>query len=308
MPVIFLSRMPGPLIRMKSNDLPMTVFNLKKTALALAALGVLLFQITPAARAYVLPGPHILELMVRNLDRSGGVRIDQRVVFFEQGPGDSAVTADETLYYNFHGDFRSDTIGPDIMRIHVVSGGDVMTIVNGRVVDTPEDLFDRYKDIFLYRARILVQDKLAGLGVDVHVSSLGRFQGKIFFVLGARYPDESVPQVWIERENFRPVRWLISGRDPLNPENFMDVRYEQWQKTGGLWYPRQIRFFRQDILVREIHVDRIRVLDGLPASLFNIRQLKKSLPDDNSMKSTLDDTPDADGFQQTSETVNQLSE
>ena len=275
----------------------MAVFNVKKMALAFATLGALLFQVTPVARAYVLPGPHILELMTQNLDRSKGVRIDQSIIFYEQGPGNSTITAKETLYYNFHGDFRSDIIGSDTPRIHVVAGDNVMTMVNGRVVDDPEYLFEQYKDIFLYKARILVQDKLATLGVDVHVSSLGRFQDKIFFVIGARYPDESISQVWIDRENFRPVRWLIFDRNPLNPESFLDVHYEQWQKSGGLWYPRQIRFFREDILLRKIRVDRIRVVDGLPASLFNIRQLKKSLLDDHSRKSIMDDTQGAGGLQ-----------
>ncbi len=277
----------------------MTVLNVKKIALAFAVLGAVLFQNIPVAWAYVLPGPHLLELMTGNFDRSKGVRIDQRVIFYEQGPGDSVVTAAEILYYNFHGDFRSDIIGLDTRRIHVVAGGDVMTMVNGRLVEDPEDLFERYKDIFLYKARILVQDKMASLGVDVHISSLGRLQGKVFFVLGARYPDESIPQVWIDRENFRPVRWLIFHQDPLNPEYSLDVRYDKWQKTGGLWYPRQILFSRQDILLREIRVDRVRVLDGLPASLFNIRQLKKSLSDD---------TQNAGGFQQETKTMNGLSE
>ncbi len=282
---------------MKSNDLRMTVFNLKKTAIALAALGAVLFQITPVVLAYVLPGPQLLELMVENFNRTKGVRIDQRVFYHEQGPGDSAVTETETLYYNFHGDFRSDITGSDARRVYVMTGGNEMTMVNGRVVEGPEDLYKRYKDIFLYKARILVQDKLAGLGVDVHTTSLGRFKDKIFFVLGALYPDESIPQVWIERENFRPVRWLIFDMDSFNPEIFLDIRYEKWQKKGGLWYPRQIRFFRQDILVREILVDRVRVLDGLPASLFNIRQLKKALSDDHLSEQVKNGTPDAGGVQ-----------
>lgn len=255
----------------------MSVLNFKKMAIVLALLGALLFQAIPVARAYVLPGPHILELMASSLDRSKGVRIDQRAFFYEQGPGNSAVAVEETLYYNFHGDFRSDITGSDTRYIHVVAGGHLLTMINGRVVDGPEDRFAQYKDIFLYRARILVQDKLAQRGVDVHVSSFGRFQDGIFFVIGAQYPDTSMSQLWIDRENFRPVRWLMVDPDPLNPENSLDVRYEKWGNTGGLWYPRQIRFFRRDILVREIRVDRVRVLDGLPASLFNIPRLRKSL-------------------------------
>ncbi len=258
----------------------MSVLNFKKMALVLTLFGVLLFQTIPVARAYVLPGPHILELMASSLDRSKGVRIDQRVIFNEQGPGNGAVEVEETLYYNFHGDFRSDITGSDTRYIHLVAGGHLLTMVNGRVVDGPEDQFEQYKDIFLYKARILVQDKLAQRGVDVHVSSLGRFQDGIFFVIGAQYPDVSMSQVWIDREHFRPVRWLMVDPDPLKSGDGLDVRYEKWGNAGGLWYPRQIRFFRQDILVREIRVDRVRVLDGLPASLFNIPRLRKSLSDD----------------------------
>ena len=36
-----------------------------------------------------------------------------------------------------------------------------------------------------------MEKELPVLGVDIDVSSLGRFQDKIAYVVGARYPDES---------------------------------------------------------------------------------------------------------------------
>ena len=241
---------------------------LARAAAALALLAGLL-SLPATAGAYVLPGPHLIELMTRALGRAPAVRIDQQVTVYAPGQTAPLCEATETLYFNFHGDFRSDLRSGGSRRIHVTAGDRVLTVIDGRAAADRETLFERYKDLFMYRARVLVQDRLAGLGVDVNTSSLGRLSDQIVFVLGAHYPDMSASQVWIDREHFRPVRWLVSTASG----DLLDIRYLQWQKTGRFWYPSRMLFYRKDTLVREHRVTAVKVLKTVPKGLFNLRRL-----------------------------------
>jgi hypothetical protein len=107
--------------------------------------------------------------------------------------------------------FRSDILSENTQKIHVVSKGRELTIIDGKIADDFQSVFDIYKDLILYRSRILLQKRLDMLGVDGSISSLGRFRGKIAYIVGAQYPDESASQVWLNKDTFRPIRWIMNG-------------------------------------------------------------------------------------------------
>ena len=110
--------------------------------------------------------------------------------------------------------------------------------------------FDLYKDILFYHSREALVDRLLQLGVDVTISSLGRFEEKIAFVIGAEYPDESVSQVWIDQDTFLPLRWIIKGVNPAGESDTIEIRYLVWWKVGKLRYPSRIEFYQDEELVR----------------------------------------------------------
>lgn len=229
------------------------------------------------ANAYVLPGLHVLDLMTKKLGKTRGLLVSQKLVFYSDSPQKEAVELGETLRYIFPENFRSDISAENAKRIHVLSKGAALTVIDGKVIGESERGFDLYKDILLYRNRILLQNTLFHLGVDVSISSLGRFKEKIAYVLGARYPDESVPQIWIEKDTFLPIRLLIFGSDTHNHPVVLaplDVTYLNWKKVGRIWYPMRIEFYQTNILLREIHVDSIKGADSFPEDLFDITHLK----------------------------------
>jgi hypothetical protein len=210
--------------------------------------------------AYVLPGPYILKLMTQSLGKAKSLLVSQTLVIHDDTPQKSGVELSETLRYVFPDKFRSDTLSEHVL------------------ADESDNRYDRYKNILLFKPRKMLQDKLSLLGVDVTVSSLGRFQGKPAYVLGAQYPDETTSQVWLDKDTFRPFRWIMTSKAGKSRENSIEVRYVQWQKVHHAWYPMWIEFFVAGILVREIHVQNIKVNPSFSKELFDIKHLKSLYP------------------------------
>jgi len=264
------------------------------------------------AKAYVLGGPHVLELMIAKYGKARRMRVTQtwrlpapvepapetepqeaevEPQAAESGPGPVEVESQaakiepppveielkETVWYHFPESFRSELHTPDGLRIQVVNGSDTLTAVDGRIVQTPADDFDCYKDLLLYRSREELQERLTALGINATLSSLGRFEDRIAFVLGAQYPDESCPQVWVDKDNFRPLRWLFQKRTPAGEPVGLEIQYRNWQLFAGNWYPLQIRFLENGQSVKTLEVQRVAVNPSFSAALFNIQRLKRAL-------------------------------
>ncbi len=239
---------------------------------------VLLTCLVAPTNAYVLPGPYILKLMTQNLGKAESLLVSQTLVIHDDTSQKSEVELSETLRYVFPEMFRSDTLSENVHRIHILSKDEALTVIDEKVSDDSKSRYDHYKDLLLFRSREILQKKLSLLGVDVTVSSLGRFQGKPAYVLGAQYPDETVPQVWLDKDTFRPFRWIMTSKARKSQENSLEVRYFEWRKVHHTWYPMGIEFFATGILVRKIHVQDIKVNPSFPDELFDIEHLKSLYP------------------------------
>ena len=230
------------------------------------------------ANAYVLPGPYVLEQMIQHLGKAKSLLVSQTLVIHDDTPQKSRVELSETLRYVYPETFRSDTLSEQVHRIHVLSKDKAVTVIDGKIADESDNRYDRYKNILLFKPGKLLQDKLSILGVDVTVSSMGRFEGKPAYVLGAQYPDETTDQVWLDKDSFRPIRWIMTSKPEQRRENSIEIRYDQWQKVQNAWYPMRIEFFMAGLLVREIHVQNVEVNPSFSKKLFDIKHLKSLYP------------------------------
>ena len=260
------------------------------------------------ANAYVLPGPYILKLMTQNLGKAKSLLVSQTLVIHDDTLQKSGVELSETLRYVFPEMFRSDTLSEQVNRIHVLSKGKAVTVIDGKVADESDNRYDRYKNILLFKPGKMLQDKLSLLGVDVTVSSLGRFQGKPAYVLGARYPDETTPQVWLDKDTFRPFRWIMTSKPEQSRENSLEVRYLEWQKFRNTWYPMRIEFFMAGILVREIHVQNVKINPSFSKKLFDIKHLKSLYPQGPPAEQEQENKKDLNEVQKTIEDFKKLYE
>ena len=183
-----------------------------------------------------------------------------------------------TLRFIFSEAFRSDTRSPDSERIFVFNHGKSLVLLDGNTVSEAGNRFDLFKDLLLYRSRDQLVERLMQLGVDVNTSSLGRNENKIVFVVGAQYPDQSRAQIWIDRETFLPVRWIIKNFGSNLKSDTLEIRYLTWWKVGKTHYPSRIEFYQDGNLVRVNQAINFEENAAFDEALFDIEYLKTIHP------------------------------
>ncbi|MBW1988989.1 MAG: hypothetical protein JRI97_05520, partial [Deltaproteobacteria bacterium] len=232
------------------------------------------------AQAYVLPAEQILGFSVTAMGDPGRLSTTEALVLYPEkpaarrpeailletfpevvGPYSSAYKAGEpeactcTVHASWRppDSFREQVDCPETDRLFVVSGGEAAWFSEGRLMDTTEGPLDAFKDLLLVRDAELLADKLYFSGVDLSVTSLGMWEGVVVWVVGAQYPDESVPQVWVERKSRLPVRYIIT-RAAARGRRGLEVRYRDWVNLRTprrpVMFPQTIRFYENGRLVR----------------------------------------------------------
>ena len=287
---------------------------IKKTLIGFGSIAFL-FWFLSSLNAYVLQGRHVLDLMIEKLGPAESLFVTEKLVFYrmadavnEQNPATDKITSsseniagddtpavqqietrpealepetlefESTLRYVFSRAFRSDAISPNSERIHITVDGQTLTMIDNNIVPDAANRFDLFKDILLYRSREALAERLLQLGVDVNVSTLGRFEEKIAFVLGAQYPDESVNQLWVDKDTLLPLRLIIRGVYGADNSSKVEIRYFVWWKIGEIQYPSKIEFYQDDNLVRVSHAISFEENALFSEELFDIEQLKIIYP------------------------------
>jgi outer membrane lipoprotein-sorting protein len=229
------------------------------------------------ADAYILPGPQILELTADEIGGLKTLRVEQRVTVTDSSVSAEPVTFNETLNYIFPDKFRSDSLHETTRRIHVVSRGEALTVVGDAIRTDGQAPYDQYKDLLLFNSSYLLQKILYQHHIDLGVTSLGRLDEQVVFVVGARYPDESVSQVWVDHERFVPLRWLnIQRSGGGEAEERWEFLYSHWQKVDGSLYPFKIETYHNQQLIRRIEVTTVDTKAVVDIGLFDIAQLRSA--------------------------------
>jgi len=255
-------------------------FKMKRTSIMVAwAVLSLLFLTTttpgPAA-AYVLEGPHILDLSAQAMGKITTLQAKQTLLIYPQMPETAPAIYDETVTYVMPERFRSDIVSDQIQRTHLVFADSSITVIDGRMA-VGEDPFDLYQQLLRSRTRPRLMRTLNRLGVETAISSLGRFEETVVFVIGARYPDESVSQLAIDKETFLPTRLLLVDRGEAVADRHLEIFHRNWQKAQSGWFPLQVIFSINGRLVREIRVADLRLNPTIPPMLMDVEALKASV-------------------------------
>ena len=250
----------------------------KRTAFSIAVCLVILFGAIwhQTAFAYVLGGPHVLDLAAKAMGRLPPLKIDQKLLIYPQTPDAFPTALDETAIYLMPRRFRSDIVSDRINRVFLEIEDQSLTVIDGRMA-TDQDPFDQYQRLLRARSRSQLMKTLGTLGVETAVSSLGRIDETVVFVIGAHYPDESVCQLAVDKETFLPLRLLLTDKDIDDPGQRLEIFYHNWQKIQDGWFPTQVVFFIGGNLVREIRVVQIYVNPSIPADLMDLEALKASV-------------------------------
>lgn len=230
--------------------------------------------------AYVLEGPHVLDLSAKAMGRIAALQVEQKLLVYPQSPETLPTVFDETAIYVMPERFRSDIASERIQRTFLVFADSSLTVIDGRTV-VGENPFDIYQRLLRSRTRPRLIRTLNQMGVETAISSLGRLEERVVFVLGARYPDESVSQLAIDKETFLPARLLLVDGDAEDGGRRLEIVYENWQKVQSGWFPFQVQFYVNGRLAREIRVADLRINPSIPSSLMDLESLKASVAENN---------------------------
>ncbi|WP_155323255.1 hypothetical protein [Desulfosarcina ovata] len=243
-----------------------------RTALLGAVLSVVLtVAVAPSpARAYVLDSTQIFEHTAEAMGAIATLRCHQKLLIYPQTPDTPPTIVEETAIYVMPLRFRSDVASTRIRRTHLVYAGSSLTVIDGRTV-VGESPFDRYQGILRSRTRSQLMQSARQLGIETGISSLGRVEQRVVFVVGADYPDESVSQLAIDKKTFFPLRLLL-----VVPGSRMEIYYRNWQPVQKSWFPYQITFHTNGHLDREIRVTELEANPPVAADLMDLEALKAS--------------------------------
>ena len=128
---------------------------------------------------------------------------------------------------------------------------------------------------FVRAACTLLAGPTAGDPTDVYVAalgrrgvalgdvSLGRFDGRIAYVIGGR-EKQAKPLLYVEKDGFHPLR-LVAAEGP----ELADVRFLGWgSPTGGDWFPRAAEVWTRDALALRFSTERAVANPRLAEPLF----------------------------------------
>ena len=228
------------------------------------------------AAAYVLEGPHVLELAAEAMGSIAVLQTNQKLMIYPQSPDAAPTVYDETAIYVMPERFRSDIVSDRIQRTHLVFADSSITVIDGRMA-VDESPFDLYQQLLRSRTRPRLMRTLNRLGVETAISSLGRIEETVVFILGARYPDETASQLAIDKESFLPLRLLLVDRGSTDAGRRLEIFYRNWQKVQNGWFPFQVDFTVNGRLAREIRVTDLRLNPSIPSELMDLEALKTSV-------------------------------
>ena len=285
-------------------------------------IGTMVFFLTAlSAQAYVLPTEQVLEFMAKALGPANGLAVTEQITMYpapemlaKQEPGteetgiaspaslgdsnqagESAqentvqepppvpVTLEGSISYKFPENFREEIHYPTGLGIVVVSPAGVAKVEENYLISEYEDQYDLYKEPLLYRNSQLLMDRLSLAGVKTDTCSLGYWQGKVAYVIGAQYPDESVPQLWVEKNTFLPIRFIVTRTVPGRFQESLEVQYSEWQgllvqdgKKIRHRYPGRIIFVSQERIISQRTLVNYAMNPSFPSDAFDILRMKKA--------------------------------
>lgn len=155
----------------------------------------------------------------------------------------------ETWYENikFPNDFRIDFGNPDSGNAVIFKNDSSYFFQNGQVAQAKpyeDDLLFLLGGMYFYRFDE-VTAKMKLFGYDLDKFHEDAWKGKAVYVIGAGKGEDSINQLWVETENYSPVR-MIKYENKTKEEAY----FENHVKLGGGFTETLVHFFINDKLVQ----------------------------------------------------------
>lgn len=155
----------------------------------------------------------------------------------------------EIWYENikFPNDFRIDFGNPDSGNAVIFKNDSSYFFRRGQSVNVrpdENDLVFLLGGMYFYKFDEVIT-KMKSLGYDLDKFHEDTWKGKGVYVIGATKGEDSVNQLWIEKENYSPVRML-----KYENKNKEEAFFENHVKLGGGFTETLVHFFINDKLIQ----------------------------------------------------------
>lgn len=259
----------------------------------------------------MLQGPHILDLVTRNIVEPAGLVVHQQKTVLEnvhsddfsgktplfpgpdhtpdsQNPDVSDNTSGgienssmgenaqifnlkETLWLSYPGRMRCEAQSSRGRTLTVFSDSRFVKVKDNKIAADRPSVEEYYLDILRLRDRKALLNRLADNGVDVNTSSLQRFRDKICYVVGSICPGKE------------PASSLWVDKDTFFPvryivrtnQNLVEIIYENWHRVSRTWYPMDIKVSLNKVPCFLIDVESFRLEADFPLGFFDIDRIYK---------------------------------
>ena len=177
---------------------------------------------------------------------------------FEDGKQDVA----ETLLANAKdGGYRLERKTPKGVYLEVSDGARRVVVVDGKpgALEIDPRPFERL--LFTTAGKDELLRAAQAFGIRLEIVSLGRLEGRIAWIVGAKAGDTTSPQLWIDKEGNLPLQLV-------DPRARRTVRFEGWGEPGGAGVvPTRVSILRGEDVVESLKVEQTKLNAKFKAEL-----------------------------------------
>lgn len=109
-----------------------------------------------------------------------------------------------------------------------------------------------------------ISELARGAGIDTSVVALGRTNGVVAYVVGARPRETGVPSLWVEKDRFEPLRLVAKEGGGLREIQLIDYS----SALAGEWHPRVVEIRQGAELTARFSLEKIEANGKLSDVVF----------------------------------------
>lgn len=159
------------------------------------------------------------------------------------------------------GGYRLERKTPKGAYVEVSDGVKRVSVSEGKAGSLENDPRPLERLLFTNASKDDLVKAAQAFGLRLDVTGLGRVDGKIAWVIGAKEGDTAAPQLWVDKDRSLPLEL----RDPRAKRT---VKFEGWGEPGGSGVvPTRVSVLRGEDLVESLKVEESKLNPKIAADL-----------------------------------------
>jgi len=243
-----------------------------------AILLVLVVTLPISASGYIPSADFIIKMMLKGKRGVNEIRVEQIATIFDEDFGFEDIEVSEVIYLKFPDRYRLDINFPYEKKSIISHKGKSVIIVGGEAISDMPDEENVFLEFFVIQSVDKIFEFLHSKDINTERMGLGRFDGKIAYIIGAKEGETNFPQLWIDRDTFLPTRFMVEKNNEDSAVTY-EIRFSNYRHIDGkLWYPSTIEFLYDNRLIMRYQTEKVVVNTYIPDDLFDISKFTENSP------------------------------